>query len=51
MKVLLTRPEGRNQSMVDALHERGIANWVTPLLSVQATPALDTHTPHPLDAA
>lgn len=37
MKVLLTRPAGRNQSMVDALTTRGIAHWVTPLLSVAAT--------------
>ncbi|MGI2202262.1 uroporphyrinogen-III synthase [Shewanella baltica] len=48
MKVLLTRPEGRNQSMVDALNERGIAHWVTPLLCVEATPAIATNTPHPL---
>jgi uroporphyrinogen-III synthase len=47
MKVLLTRPEGRNQSMVDALNERGIAHWVTPLLGVEATPPI-TCAPHPL---
>lgn len=39
MKVLLTRPEGRNQSMVDALDKRGVAHWVTPLLCVSATPS------------
>lgn len=48
MKVLLTRPEGRNQSMVDALNERGIAHWVTPLLCVEATPPIAMNTPHPL---
>ena len=50
MKVLLTRPEGRNQSMVDALNERGIAHWVTPLLCVQAMPPIvtNTATAHPL---
>lgn len=48
MKVLLTRPEGRNQSMVDALNQRGISHWVTPLLCVEATPPITTDTPHPL---
>lgn len=37
MKVLLTRPAGRNQSMVDALTTRGIEHWVTPMLLVAAT--------------
>ena len=48
MKVLLTRPEGRNQSMVDALNERGIAHWITPLLCVQAMPTIAASIPHPL---
>ncbi|MGL6123827.1 MAG: uroporphyrinogen-III synthase [Shewanella sp.] len=48
MKVLLTRPEGRNQSMVDALNQRGIAHWVTPLLRVEATHPIVSHHPHPL---
>lgn len=48
MKVLLTRPEGRNQSMVDALNERGIEHCVTPLLGVEATLALPPETTHPL---
>lgn len=51
MKVLLTRPEGRNQSMVDALNERGISHWVTPLLCVEATPPITSDTPHPLAQA
>ncbi|WP_299798184.1 uroporphyrinogen-III synthase [uncultured Shewanella sp.] len=37
MKVLLTRPQGRNQSMIEALNERGVSHLVTPLLNVQAT--------------
>ncbi|MCL1091550.1 uroporphyrinogen-III synthase [Shewanella profunda] len=48
MKVLLTRPEGRNQSMVDALNERGIAHYVTPLLGVEPTIHITTADPHPL---
>ncbi|MGL5359731.1 MAG: uroporphyrinogen-III synthase [Shewanella sp.] len=51
MKVLLTRPEGRNQSMVDALALRGIASCVTPLLGVEACAALTDNEPHPLAAA
>jgi uroporphyrinogen-III synthase len=35
MKVLLTRPQGRNQSMEDALRQRGIAFMTTPLLAVE----------------
>ncbi|MCL1075973.1 uroporphyrinogen-III synthase [Shewanella dokdonensis] len=35
MKVLLTRPQGRNQSMEDALHQQGIAFMTTPLLAVE----------------
>ncbi|MCL1035542.1 uroporphyrinogen-III synthase [Shewanella submarina] len=38
MKVLLTRPEGRNQTMSTALSERGTPHLVTPLLGVEATP-------------
>lgn len=37
MKVLLTRPLGRNQEMVDALKLRGIDYWLTPLLEIVAT--------------
>ncbi|MPY26627.1 uroporphyrinogen-III synthase [Shewanella sp. YLB-07] len=37
MKVLLTRPHGRNQLMVEALLARGVAHLVTPLLQVEAT--------------
>lgn len=48
MKVLLTRPEGRNQSMVNALNERGIDHWVTPLLHVEATSPVRINTSHPL---
>jgi len=36
MKVLLTRPEGRNHAMEQALAERGIPFMVTPLLAVEA---------------
>lgn len=39
MKVLLTRPEGRNQAMSAALSKRGIAHLVTPLLGVDAAPS------------
>ncbi|QUN06200.1 uroporphyrinogen-III synthase [Shewanella yunxiaonensis] len=35
MKVLLTRPEGRNQSMEDALQQRGIASLTTPLMAIE----------------
>ncbi|ABM26533.1 uroporphyrinogen-III synthase [Shewanella putrefaciens] len=48
MKVLLTRPEGRNQSMVDALNARGIAHYVTPLLGVEPTNDITTDASHPL---
>ena len=48
MKVLLTRPEGRNQSMIDALNQQGISHWVTPLLCVEATPPITTNNSHPL---
>jgi len=37
MKILLTRPQGRNQSMIEALNEKGVSHIVTPLLNVQAT--------------
>lgn len=37
MKILLTRPQGRNQLMVEALLARGVAHLVTPLLQVEAT--------------
>lgn len=37
MKILLTRPQGRNQLMVEALLARGVAHFVTPLLQVEAT--------------
>ncbi|TVO97746.1 uroporphyrinogen-III synthase [Shewanella algae] len=36
MRVLLTRPEGRNHAMEQALTERGIPFMVTPLLAVEA---------------
>lgn len=48
MKVLLTRPEGRNQSMVDALNARGITHYVTPLLGVEPTNDITTDASHPL---
>ncbi|MFQ6372627.1 uroporphyrinogen-III synthase [Shewanella sp. YIC-542] len=35
MRVLLTRPSGRNQSMEDALRQRGIPSLTTPLLAVE----------------
>ncbi|MGI2260300.1 uroporphyrinogen-III synthase [Shewanella sp. GXUN23E] len=38
MKVLLTRPEGRNQTLSAALSERGIAHLIYPLMGVEATP-------------
>ncbi|MCF1427411.1 MAG: uroporphyrinogen-III synthase [Shewanella sp.] len=38
MKVLLTRPEGRNQILSAALSERGIAHLIYPLMGVEATP-------------
>jgi uroporphyrinogen-III synthase len=34
MKVLLTRPEGRNQQMVDALNQLGIGYHLCPLLEI-----------------
>ncbi|WP_144211447.1 uroporphyrinogen-III synthase [Shewanella donghaensis] len=37
MKVLLSRPEGRNQAMADKLQMKGVDYMVTPLLSVIAT--------------
>ncbi|MGX9462011.1 uroporphyrinogen-III synthase [Shewanella sp. A14] len=37
MKVLLTRPSGRNQAMEEQLSLRGVAYFVTPLLSVVET--------------
>ncbi len=44
MKVLLTRPQGRNQTMIEALNERSVSYLVTPLLQVEATPvAEDNH--------
>ncbi|MCL1148190.1 uroporphyrinogen-III synthase [Shewanella marinintestina] len=41
MKVLLTRPEGRNQLMIEALTQRNVSYFVTPLLNVQPTSNLD----------
>ncbi|QIR15766.1 uroporphyrinogen-III synthase [Shewanella aestuarii] len=37
MKVLLTRPDGRNQEMIEQLETRQVAHLVTPLLGVEAT--------------
>ena len=37
MKVLLTRPQGRNQAMEEQLSLRDVAYLVTPLLSVVET--------------
>lgn len=37
MKVLLTRPEGRNQDMIEQLDNYQVAHIVTPLLGVEAT--------------
>ncbi|MCE9680455.1 uroporphyrinogen-III synthase [Shewanella sp. AS1] len=37
MKVLLTRPDGRNQSMIETLNQRHIPFVVTPLLEVVAS--------------
>ncbi|WP_434939264.1 uroporphyrinogen-III synthase [Shewanella sp. HL-SH8] len=37
MKVLLTRPEGRNQDMIEQLDKYQVAHIVTPLLGVEAT--------------
>ncbi|MCL1047562.1 uroporphyrinogen-III synthase [Shewanella sp. 1_MG-2023] len=37
MKVLLTRPEGRNQAMAEQLKNKGVDFIVTPLLAVAAT--------------
>ena len=37
MNILLTRPEGRNQSMIEILSQHRISYTVTPLLQVQAT--------------
>ncbi|KFZ37732.1 uroporphyrinogen III synthase [Shewanella mangrovi] len=36
MKILLTRPQGRNQSMTESLTQKGIPFLVTPLLAVSA---------------
>ncbi|QFU21122.1 uroporphyrinogen-III synthase [Shewanella eurypsychrophilus] len=41
MKILLTRPEGRNQLMIEALNLKSVSHIVTPLLHV--TPAPATH--------
>ncbi|ABZ78458.1 Uroporphyrinogen III synthase HEM4 [Shewanella halifaxensis HAW-EB4] len=41
MKVLLTRPEGRNQLMAEALTKRNVSYFITPLLNVQPTSNLD----------
>lgn len=44
MKVLLTRPRGQNQLMVEALNAKGVSHIVTPLLQLEATPAaLQSH--------
>ncbi|UCX03415.1 uroporphyrinogen-III synthase [Shewanella glacialimarina] len=43
MKVLLTRPEGRNQDMIEQLDKYQVAHIVTPLLGVEAT-----HLPAPV---
>ncbi|WP_153914184.1 uroporphyrinogen-III synthase [Shewanella sp. TC10] len=44
MKVLLTRPEGRNQAMVQQLKTKGVDCIVTPLLAVAPTHfSIDTH--------
>lgn len=48
MRVLLTRPEGRNQSMAEALNDRQIPFIVTPLLEVVATEDIDS--PKAIDA-
>lgn len=40
MKVLLTRPEGRNQPMQQALADAGIPCMITPLMAVEANPAV-----------
>ncbi|WP_394497172.1 uroporphyrinogen-III synthase [Shewanella sp. ENK2] len=37
MKVLLTRPEGRNQAMIEQLNAKGVDYIVTPLLAVAPT--------------
>jgi uroporphyrinogen-III synthase len=37
MKVLLTRPDGRNQDMIEQLERRQVAHLVTPLLGIEAT--------------
>ncbi|QSX34062.1 uroporphyrinogen-III synthase [Shewanella avicenniae] len=42
MKILLTRPDGRNQSMAESLTEQGIPFLVTPLLAVSALPQPST---------
>ncbi|KIO35911.1 uroporphyrinogen-III synthase [Shewanella sp. cp20] len=41
MKLLLTRPEGRNQSMAEALSQRGVPFTIAPLLQVVANDAAD----------
>ncbi|MGS0682756.1 uroporphyrinogen-III synthase [Shewanella sp. 125m-7] len=41
MKILLTRPEGRNQLMIEALAQRNVSYFITPLLNVQSTSNLD----------
>ena len=42
MKVLLTRPQGRNQLMEEALSARGVSYLSTPLLQVAPAANLDT---------
>ena len=49
MKVLLSRPEGRNQVMADKLKMKGVDYMITPLLSVIATQ--DSINPHRLTQA
>ncbi|WP_299810428.1 uroporphyrinogen-III synthase [uncultured Shewanella sp.] len=43
MRVLLTRPEGRNQLMAEALTQRNVSYFITPLLNVQPTSNLDAN--------
>ncbi|ABV85700.1 uroporphyrinogen-III synthase [Shewanella pealeana] len=43
MKILLTRPEGRNQLMKEALTQRNVSYFITPLLNVQPTSNLDAN--------
>ncbi|WP_299491977.1 uroporphyrinogen-III synthase [uncultured Shewanella sp.] len=48
MKVLLTRPKGKNQSMAVALEHHHIPYMITPLLKVLPVSQAEYHTPHPL---